>query len=740
MKDLLIVESPTKARTINKFLGSKYLVVASKGHIRDLPKSELGVDVDNNYKPKYVIPPKAKKNVKALKEAYKKANKVYLATDEDREGEAISWHISYILKNTKGTKKKDLFRITFHEITNEAIEKALKNPGKINTYLVNAQQARRVLDRLVGYKLSPLLWKKIQFGLSAGRVQSVALRLIVERELEREKFKSQDYFLIEGSFEYNNTVFKSSLYSILGEKLIQKSKDKEGTVISKFLLTNEAHAQKILNDIQSQSYFISKVVKKEKSRSTFPPFTTSLLQQAGSNMLGFSAKRTMQAAQKLYEKGLITYHRTDSFNLSQKFLKESEKFIIHKFGKEYYQKNIFKKKAKGAQEAHEAIRPTFLKKEPSTLKALSKDEQFIYELIYTRAVATQMSPIKLLSTSVDISSKNNKYLFRTTGQQVLFKGWAKAYSLLSSFKYNPLSQDTILPDLQENKDTTLKEVKLLKKSTQPPARYSEASLIKVLEKYGIGRPSTYAPTISTLISRRYVIIDSKYLLPTDLGKVVIKLLLDNFKEIIDYDFTAKVEKDLDEIALGKKDWPKVVDAFYKPFIKKVESSTESLSRKDYKVLGKAPKDLKCPKCGGGMLIKLGRNGKFYTCANFPDCDGLRDMEGKTEEDYQNKSKTKDFKKLYEPAPKTEDGRDYVLKKGRFGEFWAHPDYPKVKQTQPLKLKRQALIKLYGEPPKTEDGRDYVLKKGRFGEFWSHPDYPKVKDIQKIKKSDSKNTH
>ncbi|HHH14097.1 MAG TPA: type I DNA topoisomerase, partial [candidate division WWE3 bacterium] len=514
--------------------------------------------------------------------------------------------------------------------TEDAIEKALKKPGDININLVNAQQARRVLDRLVGYKLSPLLWKKIQFGLSAGRVQSVALRLIVEREIERDNFKPQDYFLIEGAFDYNKSLFNASLHSVSGEKLVKKVKNKEGKPEFKFLLTNEKQAKDILEEIKKQEYYIKSVTKKEKNRSPFPPFTTSLLQQAASNMFGFSAKRTMQAAQKLYEKGLITYHRTDSFNLSAKFLKESQTFINKQFGKEYYKKTFFKKKAKGAQEAHEAIRPTSLKKLPSSLGAVTKDEQLIYELVFVRSIATQMAPIKLLSTSVDISSKDNKFLFRANGQQVLFEGWAKAYTLLKTVKYNPLSQDTLLPDLKENTNIDLKDAEMTKKTTQPPARYSEASLIKTLEKYGIGRPSTYAPTISTLISRKYVLKESKYLVPTDLGRVVTQLLLDNFADIIDYDFTAKIEKDLDEIALGKKEWPKVVDTFYKPFEKRIKSSEETLSRRDYKVLGEAPKDIKCPDCGGPMLLKLGRNGKFYTCAKFPECKGMRGLDGKTE--------------------------------------------------------------------------------------------------------------
>ena len=735
MKDLIIVESPTKAKTINRFLGKKFNVIASRGHIRDLPKSKLGVDVTKNYKPDYEIPEKAKKNVEALRAAYKKSENIYLATDEDREGEAISWHIAYLLNNSKGLKKKDLKRITFHEITEHAIQKALRTPGKVNTHLVNAQQARRVLDRLVGYKLSPLLWKKIQFGLSAGRVQSVALRLIVDREHERIAFKEEDYFTIQGIFDYRNDKINAELESIDNKKVIKRvsKKQLEQGKQHSFLIKTEEHAKEVLKDLKQKLYFINSVNEKEKLRRPFPPYTTSLLQQAGSNLAGFSASRTMRSAQKLYENGLITYHRTDSYNLSNKFIDDAQKFITKEFGNDFYKETHFKTKSKGAQEAHEAIRPTHLKNLPENIK-LPRDEKIIYELIYARSLASLMTPIKSLVTRIDINSKDKKYLFKSVGSRVLFEGWAKAYKFVKTIGYNPLSEDNILPKVEANTDTKLLDSNFTKSTTQPPARYTEASLIKALEKYGIGRPSTYAPIISTITSRNYVEKENKYLIPLDLGMVVIKLLEENFADIMDYDFTAKVEGDLDKIAEGKENWVEVVDSFYKPFEKKVIEADAELKRKDYKVLGDAPKNIKCPECKAKMVLKLGRQGKFYSCSKFPDCKGARFLNGETEEDFNKKVDTKDFKKMYKTSPKTDDGRDFLLRKGRFGEFWAHPDYPKVKEAKPLQYTKVALVQKFGKPPKTDDGRDFLLRSGKFGTFWAHPDYPKVKETRKITKT------
>ena len=748
-KDLIIVESPTKAKTINRFLGKKFEVVASGGHIRDLPKSVLGVDVEKNYKPQYEPLPKAEENIKKLKNAYKKSNKVYLATDSDREGEAIAFHVAYLLtataksnsKNTLPTKADKLQRITFHEITEDAINQALEDPHKINMDLVHAQEARRVLDRLVGYKLSPLLWRKIQTGLSAGRVQSVALRLIVEKEREREKFKEQDYWTVTGHFiPKSEKHFPAELFSIDGKKLIERVRSKESVVDGKkynFLITSQEYANEVKKNLEKEDYYVKSVGEKEKNRKAYPPFTTSLLQQACSNLAGFSASRTMRAAQKLYEKGLITYHRTDSFNLSNKFINSAKGFIQKEFGNEYYEEKHFKTKSKGAQEAHEGIRPTDLRRSSGDLSKLQRDERIIYELVYARSLASLMSPIKTMVTSIGINSKGDKYVFKVTGQRVLFKGWAAAYKFLKSLSYNPLSEDIILPQINSSSPIELKKVETFKKVTQPPARYTEASLIKTLEKHGIGRPSTYAPIISTLLYRGYIEKETKNLKPLDLGSVVTQLLEDHFAQIVDYDFTAKVEAELDDIAEGDRKWTSVVDDFYKPFNKKVESAEKNLDRKDYKILGDAPKNIKCPICESRMVIKLGRKGKFYSCVKFPDCAGLRNLDGETEADVEKKVRTKKFKQTYLNAPKTEDGRDYVLKKGRFGEFWAHPDYPKVKDARPLEYTKEVLVEKYGKPPKTEDGKEFVFRNGKFGPYWAHPEYPSVKETVRIRVDKSK---
>jgi len=742
MTKLIIVESPTKAKTITRFLKGKYSVIASKGHIRDLPKSSIGVDVKNNFEPEYVIPERAEKNVADLKKRAKAADEILLATDEDREGEAISYHIAWVLNENSKSKKtnskqretdiKKYKRIVFHEITKDALENAIKNPRTVNMDLVDAQQARRVLDRLVGYKLSPVLWKKIRFGLSAGRVQSVALRLVVQKERERDAFKIEDYFLINGQFDINKSSISAILESISGKKLVVKGKNKQT-----FLITTKEEAQKVCTDAKTKDYLVDNIKQTEKNRKPYPPFTTSLLQQAASNIAGYSAQKTMRAAQKLYENGLITYHRTDSFNLSQKFVKQAEGFITKNLGADYYEPHFFKNKSKNAQEAHEAIRPTSLKNLPKNID-LGSDERVIYDLIFARALAVFMPPIKTLVTTINIVSTDKKYTFKTTGSKVLFEGWNKAYSFKSSIKYTPLSEDVILPELKENDVAKVKSVESEHKQTTPPARFSEASLIKTLEKYGIGRPSTYAPTISTIISRGYVVKENKALVPTDLGKVVTKLLEDNFKNIVDYNFTANIEEDLDKVAEGKVQWQSLLKDFYKPFEKEVNEASENLKRKDYTVLSEAPKNIKCPDCGGKMVVKIGRAGRFYSCAKFPDCKGIRDINGQTEADVAKKANSKDFKAKYKKAPKTTDGKDYILKRGRFGEFWAHPDYPKVKDAKPLELKKSELVKEYGEVPKTKDGRDFVLKRGRFGNFWAHPDYPKVKETIRIKTKAKKN--
>jgi len=594
--NLVIVESPTKSKTISKYLGPDYKVLSSYGHIRDLPIRALGVDIEHDFKPKYVIPTKAKKAAKELKDAAKKTDIVILATDEDREGEAIAWHVLQILPKSK---TKNYQRIAFHEITKRAIERALKKPRQIDMNLVNAQQARRILDRLVGYKLSPFLWKKVVKGLSAGRVQSVAVRLIVDQEREIKDFKPEDYWTIEANLK------KQSGSDEFLAQLIKK----QGKSIPKLGIKTKAEADEILKDLQGAEYQVAEIRKKEVKKHTRPPFTTSTLQQAAAGRLGFSAKQTMSLAQQLYETGLITYHRTDSLNLSSQALESAREFIKTEFGEKYLPDNpkVYKTKSKGAQEAHEAIRATSAKRQPDKVKGrLDARQHKLYDLIWRRFIACQMNSAVLDATSVDIKAK--EYIFRATGSIVKFDGWLKIYP--SKLK------ETLLPELTEQE--ILKLIKLIseKHETQPPARYTEASLVKTLEEYGIGRPSTYAPIISTIQVRGYVQKnDQKRFAPTEIAFMVTDILKENFAEIVDVKFTAYMEQDLDRVAHGKQNWLTVLKEFYKPFAKNLKEKYESVEKKNTD----EPTDKKCPQCGKNLVIKLGRFGKFYACPGFPDC-------------------------------------------------------------------------------------------------------------------------
>ena len=603
---LVIVESPTKSKTINKYLGSDYKVLSSYGHIRDLPERALGIDLKKDFNPKYVISAKKKKVAKELKDAAKKADLVILATDEDREGEAIAWHILQILPKNK---TKDYQRIAFHEITKKAIQEALKNHHKIDMDLVNAQQARRILDRLVGYKLSPFLWKKVVKGLSAGRVQSVAVRLVVDREKEIKDFKPEEYWSIEAKLkkqESNTEEFIAELIKIDNKK------------ISKLDIKNKQEADKILKDLKEAQYQISDIKKREVKKHPRPPFTTSTIQQEAANKLGFSAKQTMMIAQQLYEgvelgskgrSGLITYHRTDSLNLSTEALETAHKFIKSEFGEKYCpaSPNLYKNKSKGAQEAHEAIRPTSSSRHPDKIKKYLGPRQYkLYNIIWRRFIACQMNSAILDATSVDIQAK--KYTFRTNGSIIKFDGWLKIYPTKL--------KESILPSL--TKEEVLKLIKLIseKHFTQPPARYTEASLIKILEEYGIGRPSTYASIISTIQNRGYVEKnDQKRFTPTEIAFIVIDLLKKNFSQIVDIKFTAYMEEDLDRIARGKQNWLTVLKEFYKPFQENLDKKYKEVEKKNMDVLT----DKKCPLCDKNLVIKLGRFGKFYACPGFPDC-------------------------------------------------------------------------------------------------------------------------
>ncbi|PIR69690.1 MAG: type I DNA topoisomerase [Candidatus Niyogibacteria bacterium CG10_big_fil_rev_8_21_14_0_10_46_36] len=625
---LVIVESPTKSKTISRFLGKGYTVESSYGHIRDLPSYKLGVDVENNFEPQYVIPRKVQPVVKKLKALLKKADTVILATDEDREGEAIAWHLLYAMgiksdkekKQTKKEKELKIERIVFHEITKKAIQEALSHPRDINADLIAAQQARRVLDRLVGYKLSPFLWKKIARGLSAGRVQSVALRLVVEREEEIKKFNPQKFWTIAARVQKKGctsesgeqcAAFDSQLYAI------------DGVTIEKPGITEKQIAEEAIASIDQASFRIIQVEKRKRIQRPSPPFTTATLQQAAWSRLRFSAKKTMLIAQQLYEGveltkggavGLITYMRTDSLNIAEEALHAVRGHIKDAYGDSYVPEapREFKKKAKGAQEAHEAIRPVDVTLLPDAIKNnLTSDQYRLYSLIWRRFVASQMNDAEFEQTTfvIDAGAHNKKtYQFRTTGSILRFDGFLK----VSPMK----KEDTLLPVLQENDTLAVLSMQSEDHETQPPPRYTEASLIKALEKFGIGRPSTYAPTMSTIQDRHYVVRnDQKQFEPTEIGEKVNALLVEHFPQIVDIEFTADMEQKLDEVAEGEKEWRGLIKDFYEPFAKVLEEKYETVAKEDMT----ETIDEMCPECGKQLMIRHGRFGKFISCSGFPDC-------------------------------------------------------------------------------------------------------------------------
>lgn len=624
-KNLVIVESPTKARTISRFLGSDFVVESSFGHIRDLPTSKLGVDVEHNFEPKYVIPRKASANVKKLKAVAVGAEKIVLATDEDREGEAIAWHLTQALglDNPKAENRKTkakIERIVFHEITQKAIDQALKNPRQIDMGLVDAQQARRILDRLVGYKLSPFLWKKIYRGLSAGRVQSVAVRLIVDREREIQQFKPEEYWTIEADLtkhaENQKQIFPATLHKI-GD-----------TLLDKFAIKNQEEASKILEDLSGARWMVTQVEKHAVSKHPLPPFTTSTLQQESFRRLGFSAKQTMRLAQQLYEGielgegpiGLITYMRTDSLNIAEDSLMAAHQFLKKEFGNEYTisSPRRFKTKTKGAQEAHEAVRPTDPTRTPESIQSFLDRRQYrLYELIWRRFIATQMPPAVFDATTVNIEASKKADLifnFRATGMVLKFDGFLKVYPTKT--------KDILLPELTPGEEIRLVELRPMQHFTIPPPRFSEASLIKILEKNGIGRPSTYAPTLSTIQDRGYVERDEKKCLkPTEVGFLVNDMLVEHFPEIVDLQFTAKMEEDLDGIAEGKTAWQPIIKEFYEPFAKHLEEKYEEVQKHE---ITETTNEM-CEKCGKPLIVKLGRFGKFLACSGFPECRNTKNL-------------------------------------------------------------------------------------------------------------------
>ena len=605
---LIIVESPAKANTIKKFLGGSTKVVASMGHIRDLPKSKLGIDIEHNFEPQYINIRGKGDLIKSLKKDAKSAKKVYLATDPDREGEAIAWHLSKMLD----VDDSKITRVAFNEITKTAVQKAIKETRDIDINLVDAQQARRVLDRIVGYKISPVLWKKVRRGLSAGRVQSVAVKLIVDREEEIEKFIPQEYWNIYAKLldEKSKKVFGAKLYG----------KDKK-----KIEIHSKEEVNEILNNIENAKYIVDEIKKGEKKRTPAPPFTTSTMQQEASRKLGFTLKKTMSIAQVLYEGikipekgtvGLITYMRTDSTRISEEARAMAKKYILEEYGENYYE-NRYYKTNKEAQDAHEGIRPTYADLKPDEIKdSLTKDQYKLYKLIYNRFMASQMPPAVYDTMSVTIEA--NKYTFKASGQNLKFKGFMILY--VEGTDEKVVEENEIIPELELNQEVKKQNIEPKQSFTEPPARYTEASLVKALEEKGIGRPSTYSPTITTIIERRYIEKEQKQLIPTELGKVVNKLLTENFTDIINVEFTANIENQFDNIAEGKENWRDLIREFYTPFEQNLEKVEKEL---EHVKLEEEVSDVKCDKCGRMMVYKYGRFGKFLACPGYPECKNTK---------------------------------------------------------------------------------------------------------------------
>ena len=700
--NLVIVESPTKAKTITKFLGKEYKIESSFGHIRDLPKSKMGIDIENNFEPEYIIPTRCQKTVTQLKKDAAKANKVILAPDEDREGEAIAWHLVKAL-NLPSSK---IERIAFHEITKEAIKNALAEPRKIDMKMVDAQQARRILDRLVGYEMSPFLWKKVARGLSAGRVQSVAVRLVVEREREIKDFKIDEYWGIAALLQKTESGKQKTDFEAKLNKI-------NGKTIDKLEIKNKEHADKILSELKNAQYIIADVEKKQAKKNPPNPFTTSTLQQTANRWLGFSAKQTMMLAQRLYENGLITYMRTDSLNLSDKFLQDSRQYLIKNLGEKYSLKTPrkFKTKSKGAQEAHEAIRPTEATQNPESKKSSLDSNQYkLYNLIWQRSMASQMPEALINATVIDIDAQNTKYQFRSTGQVLKFDGYLKIYP--------EKSKELELPDVEKNEQLDLIKLNPEQHFTKPPARYSDAGLVKELEKHGIGRPSTYAPTISTIEARNYVNRDeNKKLAPTDIAFVVIDLLIAHFPHIVDYEFTAKLENNLDNIAHGKVQWQPVIREFYEPFHANLEDKYNKINKKD--IMPEEKSNEVCDKCGAPMIIKTGRYGKFLACSGFPDCKNIKGLNKTKENSPEKNEEIKKLEKKYNGEKCEKCGADMAIKNGKFGPFLACTAYPNCKNIKNIKENNNST----GVKCPTCGQGEIVQKRSKRGIFYACDQYP-----------------
>ena len=711
-QNLVIVESPAKAKTIEKYLGSNFHVCASYGHVRDLVPKEGAVDPDRDFSMKYEIIEKNEKHVQTIAKAVQKADALFLATDPDREGEAISWHIQELLRERNLLGDKPVYRVVFHEITKRAVSEAIENPKTLSTDLINAQQARRALDYLVGFKLSPLLWKKIRRGLSAGRVQSPALRMIVEREIEIENFETREYWTIEADLNSENQRFRARLTHLEGAKQEQ------------FSITTEARAgsaRAALLAAADGRLVVEKVEEKQRKRNPAAPFTTSTLQQEAARKLGFTTRRTMSIAQQLYEGidlggesvGLITYMRTDSVNLANEAVQEIRELIAARFGKENLPRQApqYKTKSKNAQEAHEAIRPTSAQRLPEQVKAHLNAEQFkLYDLIWKRTIACQMIHATINTVSVDLAC-GQAGMFRATGSTVAHPGFMAVYMEGRDDAAAGDDEESYLPALQQGQEVPLLDILTGQHFTEPPPRYTEASLVKTLEEYGIGRPSTYAAIISTLQQRSYVELEQKRFRPTDVGRIVNKFLTEHFTQYVDYHFTAQLEDELDAVSRGEKAWVPLLREFWGPFKSLLEAKDESLKRADvtHEMLEEA-----CPECGSKLSIRLGRNGRFIGCTNYPDCKYTRNLNEDPAE---------------AAAPEIVEGREcpqcgsaMALKNGRYGKFLGCTNYPKCKHIESLEKPEDTGVVC----PECHKGT-LAKRKSRFGKmFYSCSTYPKCK--------------
>ena len=712
-KSLVIVESPAKCKTIEKYLGKDFTVLASYGHVRDLIPKEGAVDPTHDFAMKYQVIDRNQRHLQEIAKSVKSANTLYLATDPDREGEAISWHVFEYLKEKKLLKDKDVKRVVFHEITKKAVTEAIAHPTELSLNLINAQQARRALDYLVGFNLSPLLWKKIRRGLSAGRVQSPALRMIVERELEIEAFKTREYWSHTAEASAQSQGFKAKLTHYQGEKLNQ------------FSFENAEQAERVkqnLLEAADGTLVVAKIEKKQRSRNPAPPFITSTLQQEAARKLGFTTRRTMMVAQQLYEgidlggetAGLISYMRTDSVNLADEALVEIRALIAEKYGADNVPKEPrrFKTKSKNAQEAHEAIRPTSAQRLPEQVKAFLSIEQFkLYDLIWKRTIACQMMHATLNQVAVDLHCGSDQNVFRATGSTVMHPGFMSVYlEGEDDTQEAGDDQDRLLPPMEEGRPVQLLAINATQHFTEPPPRYSEASLVKALEEFGIGRPSTYATIISTLQNREYVTLETKRFYPTDVGRIVNKFLTEHFTKYVDYSFTANLEDELDAVSRGEKEWVPLMNAFWQPFHELIADKDTSVQRKD---VTQETLDESCPECQSPLSIRLGRNGRFIGCTNYPACSYTRNLSDDNESG--------------SSEPEVVEGRNcpkcqssLVIKTGRYGKFLGCSAYPNCKHIEPLEKPAGTGVKC----PQCQSG-DILKRKSRNGKiFYSCSEYPK----------------